>query len=217
VPWYHPFRNCSKGIESCEDFFGDKDASCTAPTLVPTGNTTMPNVPTIIDAVGDPDLFAGWFKKPSSWRAWFAFLKILFGLRISAADLSTYQECAGRTDRPSGGFREAWLCVGRRGGKSIVLALIAVYLAAFRDWTPYLSPGERGARFGNHSGRGRRGARAVAGQSWQHDTVYRRSRRGEQSTRCRQSVHQVHYRTGRGASPEGQGFRAGLITRNTLR
>ena len=32
--------------------------------------------------------------------------------------------------------------VGRRGGKSRVLALIAVYLAAFRDYAPYLAPGE---------------------------------------------------------------------------
>ena len=33
--------------------------------------------------------------------------------------------------------------IGRRGGKSFTLALIAVFLAAFRDWRPYLAPGER--------------------------------------------------------------------------
>jgi hypothetical protein len=55
-----------------------------------------------------------------------------------------FRQCTGREDRPTGGFREAWLVVGRRGGKSIVLALIAVFLATFIDWTPYLSPGERG-------------------------------------------------------------------------
>ena len=37
---------------------------------------------------------------------------------------------------------EAALVVGRRGGKSRVLALIAVYLACFRDYPPYLAPGE---------------------------------------------------------------------------
>jgi hypothetical protein len=36
-----------------------------------------------------------------------------------------------------------WLCIGRRGGKSFAMALIAVFLAAFRDWRPKLSPGER--------------------------------------------------------------------------
>ena len=33
--------------------------------------------------------------------------------------------------------------IGRRGGKSFAKALIAVYLAVFRDWRRYLSPGER--------------------------------------------------------------------------
>jgi hypothetical protein len=36
-----------------------------------------------------------------------------------------------------------WLVIGRRGGKSFAMALIAVYLAVFRDWRKYLSPGER--------------------------------------------------------------------------
>jgi hypothetical protein len=98
----------------------------------------------IIDVCSDPAVFKSWFRTPATWRAWFAFLRVLFGLRLGKADLATYQECTGRSDQPSGGFQEAWLCVGRRGGKSIVLALIAVFLAAFRDWTPYLSPGERG-------------------------------------------------------------------------
>jgi phage terminase large subunit-like protein len=33
--------------------------------------------------------------------------------------------------------------IGRRGGKSFAKALIAVYLAVFRDWRKYLSSGER--------------------------------------------------------------------------
>jgi hypothetical protein len=36
---------------------------------------------------------------------------------------------------PSDGVTEAWLICGRRAGKSFVLALIAVYLAIFRDWS----------------------------------------------------------------------------------
>ena len=39
-------------------------------------------------------------------------------------------------------FTEAAVIVGRRGGKSRILALIAVYLACFRDYAPYLAPGE---------------------------------------------------------------------------
>ena len=34
------------------------------------------------------------------------------------------------------------MVVGRRGGKSRILALIVTYLATFRDYTSYLTPGE---------------------------------------------------------------------------
>ena len=39
-------------------------------------------------------------------------------------------------------FTEAALVIGRRGGKSRILALVACYLACFRDYTPFLAPGE---------------------------------------------------------------------------
>src|ERR1700722_19573937 len=48
----------------------------------------------------------------------------------------------GRTVWPSAPFGEAALIVGRRGGKSRILATIAVYLACVRDYAPYLAPGE---------------------------------------------------------------------------
>jgi hypothetical protein len=50
----------------------------------------------------------------------------------------------GRTAAPIGPFYEAWLCCGRRAGKSFIRALVAVFLAWFRDWTPFLVPGEVG-------------------------------------------------------------------------
>jgi hypothetical protein len=39
--------------------------------------------------------------------------------------------------------RGAWIICGRRAGKSFVLALIAVFLACFHEYRPYLGPGER--------------------------------------------------------------------------
>jgi len=39
---------------------------------------------------------------------------------------------------------ELWLAVGRRGGKSQIAALVAVYEAAFKDYTDRLAPGEAG-------------------------------------------------------------------------
>ena len=35
---------------------------------------------TILDAIRDKALFAPWFRDPSTWRAWFAFLSALFAL-----------------------------------------------------------------------------------------------------------------------------------------
>ena len=63
---------------------------------------------------------------------------------MSDADLVLFKQYTGRTVSPSNGFREAWLCIGRRGGKSRILALIAVFLATFVNWASYLSPGEIG-------------------------------------------------------------------------
>jgi hypothetical protein len=99
---------------------------------------------TILDAVRDSKLFQPWFRKRASWENWLAFLAALFALPMSAEQFKIYQQCTGRTAPPSEPACEAWLVCGRRAGKSFVLALIAVYLAAFHDYRRYLSPGERG-------------------------------------------------------------------------
>lgn len=52
--------------------------------------------------------------------------------------------CTNLPELPGREFNEIWVAAGRRGGKSVVLALIAIYLALFKDWTPHLVPGERG-------------------------------------------------------------------------
>jgi hypothetical protein len=72
------------------------------------------------------------------------FLSALFGLLIGEDDLDVFRRCTGLDIAPPGGFIEAWLICGRRAGKSFILALVAVYLAIFRDWSEYLAPGERG-------------------------------------------------------------------------
>ena len=98
----------------------------------------------IVQATRDPKLFAPWFKDAATWRAWRTYLSALFALPMSDDDMATYRACTGRQNAPQTPFTEGWLVVGRRGGKSLILALIAVYLACFRDWTANLAPGERG-------------------------------------------------------------------------
>jgi hypothetical protein len=98
---------------------------------------------TILDAIADQNLFASWFRDKVTWAAWRAFLAALFALRMSNEQLAIYHQCTGRTAPLSSPATEGWLICGRRAGKSFVLALIAVFLACFRDWRPHLGPGER--------------------------------------------------------------------------
>jgi hypothetical protein len=99
----------------------------------------------ILDAMHDPALFGPWFKG-DSWTAWRAFLAALFGLPLpTEAEADAYFRHTGRTAyAPGTPAREAWLAVGRRGGKSRIAALVAVYLAAFRTYDDVLAPGEVG-------------------------------------------------------------------------
>jgi hypothetical protein len=97
----------------------------------------------IIRACNDPHLFKPLFKDIETWQAWMAFLKALFALPMTEQDLSLYSQCTGREALPTAPFKEAWVPTGRRSGKSFISALIAVYLAAFRQYNDYLAPGEK--------------------------------------------------------------------------
>ena len=99
---------------------------------------------TIIDAVEDTNLFRLMFRSLETWRAWLVVLKALFSLPMEEADLLLFKQLTGRDAPPLEQIQECWLVVGRRGGKSFIVALIAVFLACFRDYKPYLGPGERG-------------------------------------------------------------------------
>ena len=96
----------------------------------------------ILTAIADPHFFAPWFKDPDTWRAWRAFLAALFALPMDNEQLAIYREYTGRTNRPVTPFVEGWLICGRRAGKSAILALCAVFLATFKSYAQYLSPGE---------------------------------------------------------------------------
>jgi hypothetical protein len=100
------------------------------------------SVYSIIDVCTDPALFAPWFKG-ASWSAWFVFLRVMFGLPLNEAGLALFQQCTGRSAPSPSGYLEASLVIGRRGGKSLILALISAYLACFFDWKPFLTRGER--------------------------------------------------------------------------
>lgn len=100
---------------------------------------------TIIDALRSQTIFRPLFKDVKTWRSWEVFLCALFGLGLDdAKDRKLFRECTGLTKPPSSVSSEAFVICGRRSGKSFMSAIIASYLAAFKDWRPYLNTGEKG-------------------------------------------------------------------------
>jgi hypothetical protein len=99
---------------------------------------------TIIDAIHDPNLFRPLFKHLDSWRAWLVVLKAIFALPMSDEDLRIFRQLTDRITALTGQVYECALVIGRRGGKSFIVALIGAFLACFCDYSRYLSPGERG-------------------------------------------------------------------------
>jgi hypothetical protein len=99
-------------------------------------------MPDIIQVLQDKALLGQFIKDAATWRAWFTFLKAFFALQPEDGDEELYRECTGRQNWPQDEAREAWLAIGVRGGKSFIVALVATYLAVFREYS--LSPGETG-------------------------------------------------------------------------
>ena len=97
----------------------------------------------ILEAIGDAKLFAPWFRDKDTWTAWRAFLAALFALPMTEDEEALYRLHTGRERLPDAPQDEGWLVIGRRGGKSFIMALIAVFLACFRDYRQHLQPGER--------------------------------------------------------------------------
>jgi len=95
-------------------------------------------------ALKDQQLLGAVRRDPKKWAKWDVFLHALFGESLLGPERAIFEKFTGRTQPSKAMHREAYVIVGRRGGKSSVLALVATYLACFVDWTPYLSPGEYG-------------------------------------------------------------------------
>jgi hypothetical protein len=100
----------------------------------------------ILQAMADGELFGRWFQRGTlrgdSWRTWRVFLAALFGLGLDTEARAIYKAFSGRDDVPTQQASESWLICGRRSGKSLVSALIAVFLAVFRSYESVLAPGE---------------------------------------------------------------------------
>jgi len=96
----------------------------------------------ILEAFDDPHLFGPLIPK-GDWAPWRAFLAALFALPPQEGAGQVFEHSTNRGTWPVQPFSEAWLICGRRAGKSFVLALVAVFLAAFGSYDAHLGPGER--------------------------------------------------------------------------
>jgi hypothetical protein len=90
----------------------------------------------IIDAITSRKVFGGLkpFKKLQTWANWMVCLKAIFALPLDEAELEVFRKFTGREAPPAEPFSEAFLIIGRRGGKSLVSALVCVFLAVFKKW-----------------------------------------------------------------------------------
>jgi hypothetical protein len=95
----------------------------------------------LVDALDRPELLGDSFAHPS-WSACKTVLRVLDGLPLADEAHALYVRCTGRSSPPERPAREAFLVVGRRGGKSRIAAALAVEAACLRKWDRYLSPGE---------------------------------------------------------------------------
>lgn len=95
----------------------------------------------IVDAMTSASWWGRWFSL-GDWSRWHAFLRALFGLPMTDADLAVYSSCTGCSEPPAIRAQEAYAAVGRRGGKTRIMATVAAWLGAFEDWQQFLAAGE---------------------------------------------------------------------------
>src|SRR5581483_6331970 len=98
---------------------------------------------TMREALTDPallgDILAG-----SSWKAWRTLLIAMMGEALDDDERVLFEALTGRPGEPLERVEEFWGVIGRRGGKSRAMAVLAAYVAGLCDHSGDLALGERG-------------------------------------------------------------------------
>ncbi len=94
-------------------------------------------------ALSDPHVLGGLLDGPS-WRHWRALLVGAMGEPLDDDERALFHEITGRAAEPGARVEELWGIIGRRGGKTRAMAVLAAYIAACCDWSDVLAPGETG-------------------------------------------------------------------------
>ena len=98
---------------------------------------------TMREALADPQLL-GSVLADDSWRTWRIMLIAAMGEPLTRSERQSFSSLTGRKHEPSERVEEFWAIVGRRGGKSRAMAVLASYISGLCDHADALSPGERG-------------------------------------------------------------------------
>jgi phage terminase large subunit-like protein len=82
--------------------------------------------------------------KPSNLEGWRVLLIAIVGEELTDAERVIFKALTGRDSEPLEPIEEFFAVIGRRGGKTRAMAILAAYLAACVDHRGSLAPGERG-------------------------------------------------------------------------
>jgi hypothetical protein len=94
-------------------------------------------------ALTDPRYF-GEALAGDSWANWRVLLIAIAGEALNPDELAVFKALTNRQKAPAEPVAEFWGIIGRRGGKSRAMAVLAAFLAACKDYRHILAPGERG-------------------------------------------------------------------------
>jgi len=94
-------------------------------------------------ALSDPHVLGGLLDGPS-WRHWRVLVIASMGEALDDDERALFREITGRAAEPGARVEELWGIIGRRGGKTRAMAVLAAYIAACCDWSDVLAPGETG-------------------------------------------------------------------------
>lgn len=95
------------------------------------------------EALADPELLGGTMVGPS-WAPWKALLIAMMGEPLTGNERVLFSQLTGRDVEPLERVEEFWGIIGRRGGKSRAMSVLAAYLAGCVDHSENLAMGERG-------------------------------------------------------------------------
>jgi len=98
---------------------------------------------TMREALESPAYF-GTLLAGDSWQAWGVLLIAIVGEALTEDERVVLKALTGRHSEPLEPVEEFWAVIGRRGGKTRAMAVLAAYLAACVDHRESLAPGERG-------------------------------------------------------------------------